>query len=77
MKNGINGMAQPKSFLIFQGVEKMKDKDMEKITRRSFLKKGKKLAYLTPVIYTFFTDSKDAMAQGRSAAALQRRVDSL
>ena len=38
-----------------------------KISRRTFLKKGKKLVYLTPAIYTFFTDSREALAQGRGA----------
>lgn len=32
------------------------------ISRRSFLEKGKKLAYLTPVILTVFTGSENIMA---------------
>lgn len=43
-------------------------KDNKKITRRTFLKKAGKLVYLTPVIYTFFTDTKEAVAQGQQAA---------
>ena len=48
----------------------------DKITRRKFLKRAGKLVYLTPVMYTFFTETKEAIAQGR-AAALERRVDRL
>jgi len=46
--------------------------DNKKITRRTFLKKAGKLVYLTPVMYTFFTDAKEAFAQGQRAAAAER-----
>ena len=48
----------------------------KKITRRTFLKKAGKLVYLTPVIYTFFTDTKEAVAQGQRVIP-QQRVDVL
>lgn len=48
---------------------KMRDSKKKKISRRTFLKKGKKFVYLTPAIYTFFTDSREALAQGRAARA--------
>jgi len=65
LKSGIKGIEQQKSFPIFQRRTKMEDEIKKRITRRSFLKKGKKLTYLTPVVYTFFTDSKEAFAQGK------------
>ena len=40
-------------------------KNNEKITRRTFVKKVKKLAYLTPIIYTFATSASETLAQGR------------
>lgn len=46
----------------------------QEITRRKFLKKAGKLVYLTPVMYTFFTDTKEALAQGRRAAAAAARA---
>lgn len=53
-------------------------KDEEKLTRRDFLKKGRKLIYLTPVIHTFFTGPREAAAAGqRAAQALQQRVNML
>lgn len=41
----------------------------KKINRRAFLKKAGKLIYLAPVINTFFTDTREALAQGQRAAA--------
>jgi high-affinity K+ transport system ATPase subunit B len=55
-------------------------KHNDEITRRKFLKRAGKLVYLTPVMYTFFTETKEAIAQGRAAAraaALEQRVDRL
>ena len=48
----------------------------KKITRRTFLKKAGKLVYLTPVMYTFFTDTKKAFAQGQRVIP-QQQVDAL
>ncbi len=46
----------------------------KKITRRTFFKKTGKLVYLAPVMYTFFTDTKEVFAQGRAAEAAARRA---
>ena len=48
----------------------------KKITRRTFLKKAGKFVYLTPVMYTFFTDTKEVFAQGQRVIP-QQQVDVL